>query len=199
MEIRKKRKIMEFFKRFGVYIGACVLVLALTITGLVVGLTTRTSSPVIPDQPENDPPVSTDPLVFSLPMTNPDVLKDFSNTELQENVTLGQWEAHLAMDLWSDDGQVFAVLGGKVIDVGYHYKTGYTVTIEHEDGFVSTYGSLGEELLVAKDDIVAAGQKLGAISTSSTEESEDGSHLHFILLQNDKKVDPNNYIEFPKK
>ena len=194
MEIKKKRKVRDFFKRFGVYIGAIVLVLALTITGLAIGLTSKQG--ILPD---DEVDVGTTPLAFSLPMTSPDVLKEFSNTELQENVTLGWWEAHYSMDLTSADGIVYSVLGGEVIDVGYTYAYGYTVTIKHDGGFVSTYASLDEQVLVSLHDKVTAGQRIGSVSTSASDEQDQDAHLHFTLYKDNKKVDPNNYIEFEKK
>ncbi len=193
MEIKKKNKFKEFFNKFGAYIGAGVLVLSLTITGLTIGLT---AGPVNPDDGVD---VSTTELKFSLPMTSPEVLKDFSASELQENTTLGHWEAHLSMDLASADGLVYSVLDGTVLDVSYNYMDGNMVTIQHADGFVSIYSSLGDEVLVAKGDSVSAGQKIGVVSASATSESEIGEHLHFTLTKNNKKIDPNNYIEFQNK
>ena len=195
MEIRKRRKVKEFFKRFGAYIGAGVLVLALTITGLTIGLTASHDV----NLPDDGQDVSTDNLVFCLPMTSPEVIKDFSNTELQENAALGQWEAHLSMDLVSADGFVFSVLDGKVLDVGYNYMDGQYIKIQHKDGFVSTYASLNKDILVSIGDDVKAGQKLGLVADTATNEADMDAHLHFTLALNNKKVDPNNYIEFQSK
>lgn len=195
MEIRKKGKVKEFFKKFGFAIGGGVLILAMTITGLVVGLT----NPVDPNKPGDEVDVSTGNLEFSLPMTSPNVIKDFSNTELQENLALNQWEAHLSMDLSSSDGFVYSVLAGNVLDVGYNYMDGQYIIVEHQDGFVSRYASLGNDVLVQKGDKVTAGQKLGVAAQTATNESDMDAHLHFTLSQNNKKVDPNNYIEFQNK
>ncbi len=196
MELKKRRKAKEFFKRFGVAIGGGVLVLALTVTGLTLGLINRNQT-VIP--PDDDQQVSTGELKFSLPMTNPEVIKDFSATELQENATLNQWEAHKSMDLTSSDGFVYSVLDGSVLDVGYNYMEGQYIVVQHKDGFVSTYASLGKDVLVQKGDKITAGQKLGVVSQTATNEGDMDAHLHFTLKLNDKKVDPNNYIEFQNK
>ncbi len=196
MEIKKRSRAKEFFKRFGAVIGGGVLVLALTVTGLTLGLTSGNQS-VIP--PDDDQQVSTGELKFSLPMTNPEVIKDFSATELQENAALNQWEAHKSMDLTSSDGFVYSVLDGSVLDVGYNYMEGQYIIVQHKDGFVSTYASLGKDVLVQKGDKITAGQKLGVVSQTATNESDMDAHLHFTLKLNDKKVDPNNYIEFQNK
>ena len=81
MEIKKKGKVKEFFKKFGLAIGCGVIVLALTVTGLVIGLTTNNSTTVLP--PDDDQQVSTGELKFSLPMTNPEVIKDFYAKDLK--------------------------------------------------------------------------------------------------------------------
>lgn len=194
MELKKQIKVKEFFKRFGAVIFGGVLVLALTVTGLVVGLTSQGT-----DIPDDKQDVSTGNLVFSLPMTSPEIIKDFSSTDLQENATLNQWEAHLSMDLASSDGFVYSVLDGKVLEVGYSYDIGQYIKVTHQDGFVSTYANLSKDVLVEKGDSVVAGQKLGIASQTSSNESEMPSHLHFTLEQNDKKIDPNNFIEFQNK
>ena len=193
MEIKKKNKFKEFFDKFGAYVGVGVLVLALTIAGIAIGLTAG------PVNPEEGVDVSTTELKFSLPMSSPEVIKDFSATELQENSTLGHWEAHLSMDLASADGLVYSILDGTVVDVSYNYMEGNKITIQHADGFVSVYSSLGDEVLVTAGEVVKTGQKIGVVSTSATSESDIGEHLHFTLTKNNKKVDPNNYIEFQNK
>ncbi len=194
MEIKKRVKVKDFFKRFGAVMFGGVLVLALTVTGLVVGLTSNNTE--IPDDDQN---VSTGNLVFSLPMTNPEILKDFSSTDLQENATLNQWEAHLSMDLTSNDGFVYSILEGKVLEVGYSYDIGQYIKVSHSDGFVSTYANLSKDVLVEKGDNVTAGQKLAVASQTSSNESDMPAHLHFTLEQNSQKVDPNNFIEFQNK
>ncbi len=192
MEIKKKSRVKEFFKKFGGYIAGIVLVLALTTTGLVLGLT---GGHKVPD----DVDVSTSDLKFGLPMTSPEILKDFSALELQENTTLNQWEAHLSIDMTSADGFVYSVLDGTVLDVAYNYMEGHIVKIQHEGGFVSIYSSLGKDLLVSKGDKVTTGQKIGVAGATASAEEADGDHLHFTLTKDDKKVDPNLYIELQNK
>lgn len=188
MEIKKGNKFVAFVKRFGVYIIAATLVVAIAVTALALGLSTQ-----------NEVPVSSKELVFSLPMKDARVYTDFSDTKLQENLTLGYWEDHLAMDIFSQDNLVYSVLPGKVKETGYKYDEGNYIIIEHEGGFASFYSSLDKDMLVSAGDIVEGGQLIGTASTSATSESSLGDHIHFKLTLDEKKVDPNQYMTFQLK
>ena len=186
MEITKKNKFVEFFKNYWMYVAVGVVVVVVAITvGLLAGRgTVQTTSPS---------------LEFSLPINEARIVKDFSSTELQENTTLNQWEAHLSVDFTSDNADVFAVLDGTVTDVSYDILNGYKVEITHDGGFVSTYSSLAEEPVVQEGDSVASGEKIGSISSPATFESDLGDHLHFTLYLNEEPVDPNNYLDLQNK
>lgn len=187
MEIQKKNRFVEFLKTYGLYcaIGLVVFVMAFTFT-----LMASLGSGV---------PTGTESLNFALPMQEALLVKDFSNQELQKNDTLNQWEAHLAVDLASDKTDVYSVLDGKVIEVNYDILDGNTVKIEHTNGLVSIYSSLDENLLVAVGDKVGVGQKIGSAGESATGEADLGGHLHFSMKQNNKYVDPNDYLDLQSK
>ncbi len=187
MEIGKENKFVEFLKKYGIYVvvGVVVFAVALTFTLLAaLNGSVRTGGGT---------------LDFTLPMNNATVVKDYSDTALQENSTLNQWEAHLAVDLTSEDSDVFAVYDGTVASVGYDYLSGYTITISHSDGFLSIYSSLAEEVEVEEGDKVVAGEKIGSASESAEGELDMGAHLHFTLMLNDDYVDPNDYLSLQLK
>lgn len=190
MEIRKENKFHAFVKKFGLYIIAGVAVVIIAVAATLVGVLTKQDTPV---------DVSTQPLSFGLPALDASVIKDYSDTSLQYNETLNKWEAHFSVDLSSEDPTVMAVLDGTVTDVSYKYMTGYTVTIEHADGFVSVYSSLAEDVAVQEGEAVTKGQKIGEMSTSAAGEATYGAHLDFTLLQNGQEVDPNDYISLQNK
>jgi murein DD-endopeptidase MepM/ murein hydrolase activator NlpD len=191
MNIQGKNKFVDFMKRFGVYVGVAMVILIVSLTFGIMALTGGGNEP--------DVPVVTKPLEFSLPMQNASIIKDFSSTELQENKTLNQWEAHLSIDFSSEEGAVFSVLDGTVESVTKTYLQGNIITIKHAEGFISQYSSLGDELLVSAGDTVTAGQKIGVASTSASGETDLGTHLHFTLSKDGKKVDPNNYLDLQNK
>lgn len=189
MELKAENKFITFMKRFGYYILAGVVLLAVILTAVLVGVHSNQS---VVD-------VGTEPLVFGLPTNSASVIKDYSDTKLQFNETLNKWEAHFAVDLAGEDTAVLSVLDGTVSDVSYKYMSGYIVTIDHADGFSSVYASLDENVDVKKGDKVTKGQKIGNMSTSAVGEAGYGAHLDFTLKQNGVEVDPNNYISLQNK
>lgn len=188
MEIKQESKFLRIFRRYGVLTFACVLCVAVA---LVVALTVKKGG--------GDEPVSTQAVKFSLPMENAVVVKDYADDHLQFNESLNRWEIHLSVDLTSDVDTVLSAASGVVTKVDSNSLEGYIVEIAHEDGFVSVYSSLSEEVLVKVGDKVEAGQKIGAASTSASNESKTGAHLHFTLLKDGLEVDPNNYIDMQNK
>ena len=73
------------------------------------------------------------------------------------------------------------------------------MVVEHENGIVSTYGSLDELVLVKEGDRVNRGQELGTISNTATSETDAGAHLHFSLTDNGNKINPASYLNIENK
>ena len=137
---------------------------------------------------------------FVNPLENVEVVKDYSENRLQFNSTLKQWEAHKAIDLKAAVGtKVFAVESGEIVGIETTHLYGTTITIKHADGFESRYSSLSDKVSVSVGDKVSAGAEIGTVDNSAKGELEGGSHLHFELLKNEKKVDPNLYFSFGQK
>ena len=197
MENNKKGKVLGFLKRYGYYALAFVLVLGITLA-IVMSNSTSPIEPEVTNQTQVQP-TETKPLVFSLPLKSPTVLKWYNDSELLYNETLKQWESHMAIDLTSENTNVCSVLDGVVTNVEASYEYGTTVTITHKDGFVSKYSSLADNLYVTISDRVKAGQIIGKMSQSATNETLSGTHLHFELLKDGQKVDPANYLTLENK
>ena len=188
---KKPNKFVEFFRRWGVYVVAGAMVLAI---GLTFGITALVNSGT-----DDVVDVGTNRMQFSMPMSNPTILKEYSSTALQRNDTLAEWSAHLAIDMTSDDKNVYCVLDGTVSEVYYKYETGNTVVITHANGLVSYYSSLADDVLVKKGDKIKGGTQLGQASASCGDELLTGEHLHFYMTLDGKKVDPNNYLDLENK
>lgn len=195
----KEGKVGKFLKKSGKYIIAVVLALAIA-SG--IGVTAAVSSN---NQKNNtnisneEVPVSGQKIVFGLPMNNCKILNDYFDNELVYNSSMNEWAVHLGMDISSEDLSVFSVADGTVKSVDYDSLSGYSVKVEHKDGFVSVYSSLAENVKVKAGDSVKIGTKLGEASTTSGVEGGQDSHVHFSLYLKDKEVDPNNYLEFSNK
>ncbi len=191
----KKEKVLNFLKKYGYYCIAGALIVAI---GLTVLLATKNAgnANITPD--DNIVSVDTKPISFELPMKDASLLKGFSDTEIQYNKTLNQWEAHKSCDLVASDLSVFAVESGTITAIENNFAFGTIVTITHRDGFVTTYASLADNVPVKKGDTVTKGQKIGEASDTAENESSEGKHLHFEMFKNGNKVDPSNYISFGK-
>lgn len=192
----KKQKVLNFLKKYGYYCIAGALIVAIGLTVLFATKNGGGNANITPD--DNIVSVDTKPISFELPMKNASLLKGFSDTEIQYNKTLNQWEAHKSCDLVASDLSVFAVESGTITAVENNFAFGTIVTITHRDGFVSTYASLADNVPVKKGDTVTKGQKIGEASDTAENESSEGKHLHFEMFKNGNKVDPSNYISFGK-
>ena len=101
---------------------------------------------------------------------------------------------HFAIDIVAKTGTpVKAVADGTVILSGWTAETGYTITIQHSNNFVSVYKHNGE-LLKQQGDFVKSGEVIAGVG--STGELTTGPHLHFELWNNGYPTNPTNYIDF---
>ncbi|MGN1162500.1 MAG: peptidoglycan DD-metalloendopeptidase family protein [Christensenellales bacterium] len=193
---KNSTKTKKFFKKFGFYILAGCLAVAIILT-LTLSLSKVESNTNVAQEPVVD--VDTTPLVFNLPLEGAQVMKGFSSTDLMYNSTLKQWESHKAVDLVSETSNMaVACLEGTVRKVEKTYANGTMIEIEHKNGFVSTYSSLADSL-VKQGDNVSAGQNLGEISSTGANEMAQGDHLHFSLSKDAQIVDPSSYLELSNK
>ena len=143
--------------------------------------------------------VSNKTTTYVSPMENASIVKDFSNKELQYNDTLKQWEIHKALDINSDtSGNVLSISDGTVTNVYTNYLEGGVIEITHENGIKSVYKSL-TDISVKNGDYVKAGEIIASVSTSMSRELNTGNHLHFEMFENNKSINPNNYIDFSNK
>ena len=192
-----KESFLTFFKKYGYYCIAGLLVIAIAVT--VVLATSNKEKPLQVTPGDDIVDVNTQAISWSLPMNDFTVLKAFSDSELQYNQTLNQWESHKSYDLTSSDLSVYTVANGTVTSVEQDYLLGTKVTITHNDGFVTCYASLDPDVDVKTGDVVEKGQQIGQASDSAESESEDGKHLHFEMFKNGSKVDPSNYLNLSNK
>lgn len=184
MEIKEENE--TTYKRIGVLAVVCLIALAIA---LAIGLGVRGGSQK----------VSNSVMSFGLPMSNSVVVKDYAEDRLQHNESLKRWEIHLSVDLASEDASVFSIYDGIVTKVDYNSVEGKLVEITHDNGFVSVYSSLDQEVDVQQNGKVLKGQLIGKIATSAGNESKEGAHLHFTLFKDGVEVDPNNYLDLQSK
>ena len=216
------QKIKAFFKKNMYYMimGVCVLAIGAMITVAVVasnnsGKVDETPNEVVnpdvnvpQDKPNTDVPVITppdtdipsedvvapEPIVFTLPVANGEVIKDYTMDTLVWCNTLKQYQVHDGIDYKGvENADVVSVYDGTVTKVSYDVLNGHKVTIEHKDGLVTEYSSLSEPI-VQEGQKVYKGTKIATISNSATKEMSDGAHLHFKVLKEGMVVSPYDYF-----
>ncbi len=103
-------------------------------------------------------------------------------------------DKHYAIDIVAPTGTpVKSVADGTVILAEWTAETGYVITIQHPNEFISVYKHNGT-LLKQQGDVVKSGEAIASVG--STGELTTGPHLHFELWSNGFPVNPTNYIDF---
>lgn len=110
------------------------------------------------------------------------------------------WRFHYGVDLSAKclmkkngdtDSPILATQSGVVIISGWSNSAGWYVTIDHLNGYKSTYMHMCCKPAVKVGEAVAAGQYLGCIGTTGT---STGDHLHFGISYNGAYVNPCQYV-----
>ncbi|OHW61636.1 murein DD-endopeptidase MepM [Andreesenia angusta] len=99
---------------------------------------------------------------------------------------------HRGLDIAAPTGTtIVASDSGKVTYAGYNNGGyGYMVKISHGNGFETLYAH-SSQLYVSVGDVVNAGDVIAAIGSTG---NSTGPHLHFEVIKNGEKVNPENYI-----
>lgn len=114
---------------------------------------------------------------------NGDIFKEF-----QPN------EGHFGIDIAANDNQLIkATLDGTVVFATWTIEKGYSIGIQHENNYFSTY-SHNATLLKKEGDYVKAGEAIAILGESGDQMSEP--HLHFELWYNGLPLNPKDYINF---
>ena len=124
-----------------------------------------------------------------------EIISVYAMDSLTYNATTRDWRTHNGVDIATEEGtEVRSAADGTVYTVYEDDTMGMTVVIRHEDGYVTTYSSLGETVTVAPGDSVKAGQKIGCADTSALLESAIGCHVHFGVTRDNVPVDPAEFL-----
>ena len=134
---------------------------------------------------------------FILPVGSFNVITDFANDKLVYNKTLKEWRIHPAIDLAAEAGSnVLCVMKGTVSDVLSDPLYGTTVIIDHGNNLATVYCGIGIVNGISAGSQVKQGDIIGTVSENGVFcERELGSHIHFEVVQNGEKVDPNMFFE----
>jgi murein DD-endopeptidase MepM/ murein hydrolase activator NlpD len=123
------------------------------------------------------------------------VLADFSNGDLVKNATTGTWQTHNGTDIAAEVGaDVFSIADGEIKNVANDPLWGVSVTVDHNNGYISKYCGLGADLAVKQGDKVERGSSIGCVGETADIESGIAPHLHIELTHDGKFVDPMSFI-----
>ena len=132
---------------------------------------------------------------FILPV-NGEIYKGFSMDSLVYSDTLQEWVTHRGIDIQANLSEdVKASASGTVKSIKNDPRYGWSITIEHKDGFTTIYTCLREANLIQEGDTVEQGQIIAKVGNSGVFESADGSHLHFEMTKDGGFVNPEIYIK----
>ena len=83
------------------------------------------------------------------------------------------------------------MLDGRVIETGVGEKSGNYIKVEHNDGVITLYAHC-KEILVSEGIRVRKGEKIALVGQTGL---VTGPHLHFEVIINSEKCDPDFLLE----
>lgn len=135
---------------------------------------------------EENKPYSGD---FALPMGT-DIIKDFSNGEMVQSKTMGDWRVHNGVDFGGSAGnEVVAVADGKITSVYDDSFWGTVVEIDHGNGMMVRYCGLKSGSCLPEGSEIKKYDKIGSLGHIPIEISDE-DHLHLEILIDGEYVDP---------
>lgn len=98
---------------------------------------------------------------------------------------------HEGVDIANDAGTpIRAALAGKVAHAGWIQGYGYTVILEHRQGYTTLYGHM-QQILAEPGAAVARGQVIGRMGSTG---NSTGPHVHFEVRRDGELVDPQRIL-----
>jgi len=176
-------------------LGSIMAILVVTggLTALIVAITNDNER-----RPTQE--VST-AIVFGLPVSEFNgILKNSSLTEHQWNDTMLRWESHKGVTIDAPLGSpVIATFAGTVTSIVDSTFYGRQVTIEHRDGLKTVFSNLATNTAVTVGQRVEKGARLGYVGQTRNIEFHQTPHLHVQVYRDGRRVNPNDFIDFPEK
>lgn len=99
----------------------------------------------------------------------------------------GRRQFHHGIDFAGKKGSpIVAAASGVVMEAGKNGQYGNFVEIDHKNGYVSRYAH-ANELLVTTGDVVKKGQEIAKMGSTGR---STGTHLHFEVMKEGKRINP---------
>ena len=152
------------------------------------------------DRPQNPDLSTTGPQPTKKPFrtgkpVDGEVVMDYSMDCLCYNPTTRDWRTHNGMDYAAAAGtEVWAAAEGTVYTIYTDDTLGTTVVIRHDNGYMTTYARLAENVTVGVGDQVQLGQVIGYVGATALLETALGDHLHFSVSCDGVSIDPEDFF-----
>ncbi len=99
----------------------------------------------------------------------------------------GDGRNHQAVDLRAPAGtSIYAAMSGTVVSAGWDGNYGKSIVIDHGNGIKTRYAH-EQEIFVKRGDTVSAGEVIGTVGRTG---NATGNHLHFEILVNGTRINP---------
>ena len=204
MSDKKNSRILGFVKNnlYYLLIGVALITI-ITVTAVVIATSKSSPSATKPSEPPTsaeepdkpDEPADTK-IIFTVPVANAAYDKTFTHASVVYNKTLGVYTGHTGIDMSAEAGtKVVCAYAGTVESITTTYLQGTTVTIDHGNGLKTVYNSIDAKEGLAAGQTLKAGDEIGAVSDNNRQEYKDGAHLHFEVIKDGVKVDPEEYLK----
>lgn len=208
-----KKNIFGKFAGKGYYIALILCAVAIGISGYLYYRNTNSQTVSVDDpqatvdvmnpgsQTKPSTTTPTPPTTVKQPLrtqrpVDGETVMDYSMDCLCYNPTTRDWRTHNGMDFAAEAGtQVLAAADGTVYTIYNDESMGTTVVIRHEDGYVTTYSSLADDVSVTVGQDVKLGDAIGHVGTTALVETVLGDHVHFSVSCDGKPVDPEEFFK----
>lgn len=139
------------------------------------------------------PPVVDEEPPYVRPVDSERILKPCALDTLVFSKTMKDYRVHTGLDIASPVGtEVLCYSAGTVKSIVDDPFYGKTVTVSHDYGLVTVYANLAPELAsgIQVGAALKTGDRIGFVGASAIIESADEPHLHFEMLLNGERIDP---------
>lgn len=128
------------------------------------------------------------------------ILMDYSMETAVYDKTLEQYRTNDSICISAHIGDsVLASADGVVEQVLNDNENGNTITVNHGNGWLSTYSQLGNNITVKEGQVVHQGDVLGCVGQPSKYNVALGAHLEFTVSKNNETTDPKLVLMQPEE
>ncbi|MDD3393973.1 MAG: M23 family metallopeptidase [Anaerotignum sp.] len=151
-------------------------------------------SPAVQSTPATKAESSTEP-VFAYPVSG-EIVMPYSVDCAIYDATLNQYHTNASISISAAAGDIVkAAEKGTVKEITKDEVKGNSVVIEHENGWLTTYSQLAEDLSVKVGEAVTKGQTIGTVGEPTKYTVALGSHVEFAVAKDGETIDPKKAVQ----